>query len=175
MNDNVTKSDVHVRRHKNIVKNILKNHFRAEWINDAKRSQTGTNYLESAQFDCTIKHYLTLDLKRSDLGPLLKMTSGNHNLAVRTGSYRNRLEYEERICNLCNDGTIETVFHFICECSMYDDIRSQISPFLIDLTKQDFYGMLQKIDIGDVVKLSKFIKAANDIRTNSLLQSDTVA
>ena len=143
----------------------LTKYFRAEWINDAKRSRTGTDYLESALFDCSMKHYLTLNLPHKDIATLLKMMCGNHNFAVRTGSYRNRLDYEERICCLCNDRTIETVFHFICECSVYG---SRYTPFLINVSKLDFYGMLQKVNIGSVVKLSKCIKAANDVRAETI-------
>ena len=166
---NIINLNLTIGQCKNIIKTRLTEHFTTEWINDAKTSRTGTDCLKSAQFDCSIKHYLTLNLAHKDIAPLLKMMCGNHNLAVRTGSYWNRLEYEERICSLCNDRTIETVFHFVCECSVYNDIRLRYIPYLIDVSKQNFYGLLQRLNVGSIVKLSKYIKAANDVRTKAML------
>ena len=41
----------------------LDEYFREEWINSAKHSHKGKNYLELARFNCKLKPYLKLWLK----------------------------------------------------------------------------------------------------------------
>ena len=126
------------RKCKSIVKTRLIEHFRNEWLDSAKKSQTGMDYLELTQFDCQLKNYLTFNFNQKDVITLLKFRCGNHDLMVRIGSYKNRFAYEDRICNLCAEQKVETIFHFICECTLYNDIRTRFIPFCIDASKYDW-------------------------------------
>jgi len=162
--------EINKRKCKIIVKTRLMEHFRAIWINDTKKSRTGIDYLELSQFDCSMKSYLTLNLKLNIMAPLLKLRCRNHDLAVKTGCYRNRLSYDERLCSLCDDRTVETVYHFICKCALYNDIRLHFTPFFVDISKQDFYVMLETLEIGKIVTLTKYINSANSIRADKLRQ-----
>ena len=34
-------------------------------------------------------------------------------------------EWEDRICRFCNKGVVETEWHYLKDCTTYEDIRSQ--------------------------------------------------
>ena len=42
-----------------------------------------------------------------------------------TGKLR-KLRADERLCQFCNSGNIEDEIHFICTCSVYNDIREKM-------------------------------------------------
>lgn len=84
-----------------IIDERLNSYFREEWIKSAKHSHTGLNYLEMCRFEHDTKTYLNLSVKFKDVITLLKMRTGNNDLAVTTGSYKRRLEYADRLCNTC--------------------------------------------------------------------------
>ena len=56
-------------------------------------------------------------------------------LAVETGRYRTpKVPLGERVCKLCNDGKVETEFHFVTECNKLQNLRNEL--FFI-ITKSD--------------------------------------
>ena len=45
-------------------------------------------------------------------------------LKIETGRF-SRLPLDERVCEMCNLNKIEDEFHFLCECTIYEDIRNK--------------------------------------------------
>ena len=84
-------------------------------------------------------------------------------LAVETGRYRTpKVPLGERVCKLCNNGKVETEFHFVMECNKLQNLRNelffQVLCTLIYLTS--FYIFLvQKIIPVQLQNL--FIKCSN--------------
>ena len=51
-------------------------------------------------------------------------------LAVEAGRYRiPKVPLGERVCKLCNNGRVETEFHFVMECNKLQTFRNEL--FLI--------------------------------------------
>ena len=56
-------------------------------------------------------------------------------LAVETGRYRTpKVPLGERVCKLCNNGRVETEFHFVIECNKLQNLQNEL--FFI-ITKSD--------------------------------------
>ena len=43
-------------------------------------------------------------------------------LEIEVGRFR-RISPEDRVCQNCNMGVVETEVHFICECPLYNDLK----------------------------------------------------
>ena len=86
-----------INQHK-IEKNIYKKsidirlteYFREEWINSAKHSRKGLNYLELSRFNCKLKPYLNFIANDKSVEDMLKIRTGNHSLSTEIDRYRNR-------------------------------------------------------------------------------------
>ena len=143
-------------------------YFREEWIKKAKNSSTGLNYLEMARFDCQLKSYLTLKRNKSEINISLKYRTGNHQLEVKTGNYKNRKPYEERTCKICNDEKVETFYHFIVECSVYGAIRNGHIPFLINVSKIESFEKLNHLKTSELKAIAAYISEAERIRSEKV-------
>lgn len=51
-----------------------------------------------------------------------KFRLGILQLSIETGRYT-QVKLEDRVCKLCNNGSIEDEFHFLCKCSKYNELR----------------------------------------------------
>ena len=58
----------------------------------------------------------------NDVQLLARLRSGTLKLNVETGRYSN-ISREQRLCNCCNMGVVEDVYHFILICPAYRSIR----------------------------------------------------
>ena len=165
----VNQENINPKLFKIILKTRLNEYFGTQWINTAKNSHTGLDYLELVEFDCQMKNYLNLKTENKEINALLKLRTGNHHLAVRTGCYRDKLIYEERICKLCNLIKVETVYHFMIECPRYADLREQSISFLVNKTKSEFYNKINLLKPSELKSISKYLEKANDRRNETLL------
>ena len=99
------------------------------------------------------------------------MRTGNHALAVETGRYNsNRKAYEDRSCINCDTNEVEDLFHFICKCSAYSQIRNLNIPFMISREKHDFYEKMNTLDLRQMKFLARYINEANTVRNNMHIQ-----
>ncbi|KAH9297612.1 hypothetical protein KI387_029294 [Taxus chinensis] len=72
------------------------------------------------------KAYLRADIKGKARIILAQLRTGSHHLRCETGRWTiPKVEWERRTCLFCSIGVVETKWHFIMECSTYDDIRFQ--------------------------------------------------
>ena len=105
------------------INNRLKNYFREQWIESAKCSNKGLNYLELSLFNCERKPYLNFIMNDRSVNKMLKIRTGNHTLSTEVDRYRNRKTYEECICQACDTNRIEDLYHVFVECPKYSKFR----------------------------------------------------
>ena len=152
--------------YKFIINTRLKEYFREQWIQSAKHSHKGLNYLELALFNSELKSYLNLIINDQSVLNMLKLRTGNHTLSVEIDRYRNRKTYEECICNLCNYGNIEDIYHVIVICPRYDQMRKNDLQFLTSCTKEQLYAKLNKLKHSEIKRLTKFMTEVEAIKRN---------
>ena len=66
----------------------LAEYSREQWINSAKHSHKGRNYLELARFEQSPKSYLNFLVNDKSVGYMLKIRTGNHTLSVEIDRYK---------------------------------------------------------------------------------------
>ena len=150
-----------------IFDNTLIEYFRQEWIKSAKNSNKGLNYLELCRFECNPKQYLNVTGGLRQTIPILKMRTGNHALAAEVERYKNRKNYQDRLCSNCDNNEVEELFHFICRCPLYSTVRATMIPFVTSCSKTDFYEIMNSLRANQVKCLSKFVERATAIRNET--------
>ena len=101
--------------------------------------------------------YIKYDLPLKFRMSLSKLRCSAYNLVVETGRHNN-IEFENRICRLCNSSKVEDEYHFIMEGPFYNEFRRMYLPVLLnaDISLEMFYSILN----GSkelVLDLSKYI------------------
>ncbi len=105
------------------VKNGLMNTLEDEWKNSVSK-KTKLKLYESIKPEFGVEKYLLLNIDKYEKSLLSQLRYGILPLRLETGRYVNE-KREERVCTLCNTNTVESVEHFLFECSMYDTQRLQ--------------------------------------------------
>ena len=77
----------------------------------------------------TLPEYVMQVRNRRDRSILAKLRFGCLDLDIETGRWRN-IERDNRICKICQSGSIEDELHFVFQCTSLNAIRVQ---FAIDL------------------------------------------
>ena len=96
------------------IKQLLIDQFCQKWISDMDMSSRGQFY-SSFKKELNLEKYL-LRLPRTHRIQICKLRCSNTKFPVETGRWTNTPR-DERICNLCHDGSIADEFHYICICS----------------------------------------------------------
>ena len=65
---------------------------------------------------------------------LTKLRCSVHKLHIETGRHRN-INYEERLCILCDTNNIEDEFHFVIVCPLYEELRQIYLPRIVNSTR----------------------------------------
>ena len=102
---------------------------------------------------------------------IAQIRSGTLPLNIEVGRFRN-IQLEDRICTLCNNNMLEDEFHFVCQCRLYDDIRSNLYD-TIQLKNTEFHTLEPRQKFDHILKnewnlLGKFLKIAWERRTRKL-------
>ena len=61
-------------------------------------------------------------MNKSERSYISKIRLSSHNLAIEKGRHLS-IPIDQRKCNVCNSGAIESEEHFIFKCTKYADIR----------------------------------------------------
>ena len=115
-----------------------------------------------------MKNYLNLNVNHKAIHAFLKLRTGNHHLAVRVDCYKNKQIYEKRLCELCNLDKVETVFHYMAECPLYDVIRQKYISFLKNLNKSEFYNKINRLKSSELKSILIYSERANEIREEKI-------
>ena len=66
--------------------------------------------------------YLNLNISKYQRSILAQFRCGILPLAIEIGRYRN-IPLCDRLCELCNEGSVEDEIHFLCDCTCYSKFR----------------------------------------------------
>ena len=150
------------RKYKNIIVMRLTEHFRDMWIQSAKHSNKGIDYLELAKFSCERKKYLNFIMNDKSVIHMLKLRTGNHSLLVETKRYGDRKEYHERICNLCKLGKVQDLYHVLQECPHFKELRGKHIQFLRNINKYELYTQLENLSRNQIKGITAFMQIAEN-------------
>ena len=79
----------------------------------------------------------------------------SHNLEIERGRHKD-LPREERVCKICQNGSVEDELHFLIECETYDYLRDLYQMYETDL--RNF------LKAEDQSKLAKYLLSAFELR-----------
>ncbi len=147
-----------------IITTRIKDYFREKWIDSAKESKKGLNYLELSLFNCEIKSYLNLIIDDKSVNKMLKLRTGNHTLQTEVDRYRNKKAYEECICKACEDNKIEDLYHVIVECPKYLKIRVDKINFVLNCKRTELYSLLNNLSMHQIKQITQFMSYVEDIK-----------
>lgn len=80
----------------------------------------------------SVEPYVIKILSRKRRSIMSKLRLGILPLEIETGRWQS-LAVEERVCKLCNESKVEDEFHFVFECTFYDDYRNVFIDFVSTL------------------------------------------
>ncbi len=122
---------------------------KTDWAENLK-GYSKLDLLSEIKLEFGTEKYLQLDLGRYDKCLLSQFRYGILPLEIETGRYKN-LTREQRLCTLCNDGSVEDQIHFVFKCSVYNNIRSEF----IETCKDRLTGWTILTDVGKITSLFK--------------------
>ncbi len=133
----------------------LKNLFEQAALNDIKESSK-LNFYSLLKTTTGREGYLT-DIKNvKHRHALTRLRLSSHLLTIETGRHK-KIQKDERICPLCNNG-IEDETHFLIQCPSYEQMRGTFPP--ITTTDDDLQKSVAILAKGDQKLVAKFIYEA---------------
>ena len=115
------------------------------------------------------EYYLSLDISYVYKKMLSNFRCSNHDLMIEKGRHLG-IDRQLRICPLCkqkkNLNIIEDEFHFFFECMEYENLRLLYfnKNWLRNKNRNKFHRILELKDRGTVLKVSKFLVDAFNLR-----------
>lgn len=97
-----------------------------------------------------VKEYLGANIEGKAKILIAQLRSGSHHLRCEIGRWKvPKKGWEERICRFCNKGVVETEWHYVKDCTAYEDIRNQYKDTIrVNSIKELFEGpKLHKVAI----------------------------
>ena len=132
----------------NVFKQRLTDDFIQGWNAEISNSSRANTYSLIADFN--FKCYLDFITIRKFRYAFTRLPVASHRLEVEAGRWHkpNRITVEERKCVNCN--SLEDEFHFLLECSLYQDLRQiyikrYIGQGQMYLNLSNFYSLITKI------------------------------
>jgi hypothetical protein len=108
----------------NYVRNSLCEQNRSEWRNELQEVSKLRSYcLFKDSYGCEPYLYKVVDRHHRSI--LAQFRCGILPLKVETGRYQN-IPAELRLCVLCEENVVENEFHFMLQCSKYDNLRNDL-------------------------------------------------
>ena len=149
---------------------VLMEKVKEEWKNEL-RMQSRLNTYCVFKSDFGVENYVTINLPRYIRSFIAKLRSSTLPIRIETGRFE-RLSREERICKFCDNQDIESEYHYMFECLLYNDLRNDLFAYI-----KNFYPNFEYIgdceqwkilmtDKAIVPRTGKFIKLAFERRNN---------
>ena len=146
-------------------KQRLKDCCRQDWHSDISESSKSMLYCKY-KLILKLESYLTfLDLPFLYRKTLANFRCSSHPLMIEKGRHQN-IERNTRFCPLCikrNVYTVEDVFHFVCVCPFYNDIRALYfrPQWKTDLiTACLFHSIMSNTDKESIMAISRYLVSA---------------
>ena len=120
----------------NLVKQSLQDHFIQAWNSRLEDSGRANFYtcINSFQF----QHYLNFVKVKKYRNASSRLRCSSQRLEIESGRWHRpvRKPVDERKCKNCN--VVENEFHFLFECSLYNDLRIQYLDSIFMKTQISF-------------------------------------
>ena len=97
------------------------NYDTENWLTQVCGKPKLRTYVKFKQ-DMNTEFYATCLLPKYQRSVFAKLRCGILPLKIETGRY-NSTALEERICEFCQIGEVEDELHFVCKCTLYDNLR----------------------------------------------------
>ena len=108
-----------------ILKQRLNDNFMQTWNAELNQSTRAIFYRFISNFN--YHEYLDVVKVKKFRNALVRLRVSSHRLEVEVGRWnRQRVEYAERKCRVCNK--LEDEYHFIFECTIYEDLKRNYIP-----------------------------------------------
>ena len=104
------------------VKQTLIDQFKQKWHSELSRSNKGKIYLNIKE-NHGLEMYFNI-LGKKDMLNIFRYRTANHSLPVETGRY-DAIPFDDRLCPLCEIGTIGTEKHYLLECPYFSSERDK--------------------------------------------------
>ena len=148
----------------NLVRQRLHDHFIQNWNSRLDESSRANfySYLRSFQF----QNYLNFVKVKKYRNAISRLKCSSHRLEIESGRWQKpiRTPVDERLCKNCN--VVENEFHFLFECSLYNDLRLQYmdSYFYINPNHLKLKQLFQSTHEKQVTDIAIFIQKAFTLR-----------
>ena len=149
-----------------LIRNRIRDRFTQNWyafISNASKlayyCQFKTEFKLEKYVEC-----VSNDKLRSELAAL-RLSA--HNLETERGRHID-VPRENRICRLCSMGMVESEFHFLLVCPLYTSIRRKFLTSTSWPSVAKFINIMSSNSNRFLMKLAKFIKFANTVRSQAL-------
>ena len=147
-----------------IFKIRVKDIYIQDWHSRLENSTRARFYINIAQFK--YQKYLAILKVEKYRNSLCKLRVSAHRLEVETGRWTkpNRTPLDDRVCLIC--GVLEDEFHFMLECSLYNDERKKyIKRYYWQRPNMPKFIQLMSSENASVIKnIAIFIEKAFKIR-----------
>ena len=117
------------------------------------------------------ENYLNVSLHRKYRSAITKLRLASHPLRIETGRHgQNRVDRQERICPICDNGDIEDEFHFVLVCTAYNHLRLRYinRHYRRNPSVYKFIQLMGSNDTMTINNLSYYIFNAFEVRTSRL-------
>ncbi len=107
----------------NYARENLMDHVKNDWRESAQKKSKLQLFNDIKQ-EFGVEKYLLLNIDKYEKSLLSQLCYGILPLRIETGRFCNE-KNEERLCTLCDTNMVESIEHFLFDCSMYEAQRSQ--------------------------------------------------
>lgn len=146
---------------KNCIKQRISDQQIQDWSSTLDNSSSCYNY-KIFKSELCLEKYLII-LPRSLSIPLTKFRLRNSKIPVVSGTFFN-IDYDDRICKLCNANLIGDEFHYLFECNHFDNARKKFldNYFFSNPNTIKMNHLFNSTDKQILISLSKFISLILD-------------
>ena len=147
--------------------------FKQKWFTDIAANNVLNTLYVYIKTNFGMENYLNMLYCKSSRICLTKLRISSHKLRIEFARYgRERLERNERLCQLCDINEIEDEFHFVLKCKVFKELRIRyIKKYYYTHTSMyKFIELLQSKNKSVLINLCKYITTA-DKKRNELMQT----
>ena len=164
---------------KHLLLSKLKEIFTQQWnldiYNDNKPGNSSNKLRTFRKFksDISLEPYLLL-LRENSRKTLTRLRISAHNLGVETGRHHrpSPIPLNERLCTLCDEGSLDDELHLIMTCSKFKNERqsfleqlSNIFPPLTNHDEETIFTFIMQCQDNDLAKcLERYLNQIQEIR-----------
>ena len=153
--------------------------WQANLMNDDRKVNSQKNKLRTyRQFKCEyeMEDYLLYMTHLENRCKLLKFRTSCHKLRIETGRQYPHVPVEERLCTLCNMGSVEDEEHFLMTCGLYKNSRGEfldkmyeIFPDLSSLSDHEQFIWIMASKNATVINtLAEFVSDNMNVQNTTL-------